>query len=62
MEPSYKTLYFKRYFNENNEEPYAVIIQDMQRRKLNPLHVGKFIKNHCNDIEFERTGKNLLVT
>lgn len=59
---STKKQFFKRYYNENNKGPFEVIIQDKEKRKLNPFFVGKIIKHHFDDIEFiDRAGKNLSV-
>lgn len=58
-----KKTHFKRYYKQENNGPYEVIIQDKNKQKLNPFTIGKIIKhNHSNISHIIQTGKNITVT
>lgn len=61
--PENKKQHIIRYYKPENNGPYEIIVQNKNKRKINPFEVGKIIKTNYNDIlHITRTGKNLTVT
>lgn len=61
--PNRKKSHNLNLYQESNNGPFEVVVQDLNKRKINPFNVGKIIKNHFNEINhISRAGKNLVVT